>query len=62
MSRLFAWIALVGLTIAGCSPQVSTQRKEEVKGPGGTTTTTDTHTVESSGENPPANAQGEKAK
>jgi hypothetical protein len=30
--------------------------------PGGSTTTTDEHKVDSSGKNPPANSQGEKAK
>lgn len=44
-----------------CENKVKTQRKETVDTPGGSTTTTDTHTVESSGNNPPANARGETA-
>jgi len=46
----------------GCSDKAVTEKKETVKTPEGQTTTTDTHKVESSGENPPANTQGEKAK
>jgi hypothetical protein len=65
MKRFIAVSAVFGLlclTTVGCEPQVTTQRKETVKSPTGTTTTTDTHQVESSGDNPPANAQGETAK
>jgi hypothetical protein len=60
---------LIGLTlagampsIAGCESKTTTERKETVSSPGGTTTTIDTHTVESTGQNPPANSQGEAAK
>jgi hypothetical protein len=47
---------------AGCETKSKTQRQESVSTDGGKTTTTDTHTVESSGDNPPANASGETAK
>ena len=59
---LMVLIAVVGLSMGGCEPQVKTERKTEVSGPGGTTTTTDTHKVESSGQNPPANERGETGK
>jgi hypothetical protein len=64
MNRLFAFAALglLAATTVGCEPQVTTEHKSTVSAPGGKTTTTDTHKVESSGENPPANAQGEVAK
>jgi hypothetical protein len=55
-------IAGVGVSMGGCEPQVKTERKTEISGPGGTTTTTDTHKVESTGQNPPPNAQGETGK
>jgi hypothetical protein len=65
MKRFIAVSAMCGLlflTTIGCDQQATTQRKEVVKTPTGTTTTTDTHQVESSGDNPPANSQGEAAK
>ena len=65
MKRFFVLCIAVCLAAAvnvGCENKVKTQRKETVDTPGGSTTTTDTHTVESSGNNPPANAAGENAK
>jgi hypothetical protein len=46
----------------GCENKAKTEKKETVTGPGGSTTTTDTHKVESSGQNPPPNERGETAK
>jgi hypothetical protein len=46
----------------GCSEKAVVEKKETVSTPQGETTTTETHKVESSGENPPVNSQGEKAK
>jgi hypothetical protein len=44
----------------GCDKKSTTERKETVTTPDGSTTTTDIHKVESSGDNPPTNAEGEK--
>ncbi len=65
MRHFFALIAIVSLAgfgTIGCQKEAETTRKVTVTSPTGTTTTTDKHTVESSGSNPPANAQGEVAK
>jgi hypothetical protein len=62
MIRLFAVGAICLIVpLAGCENKSKSQRTETVTAPGGTTTTTDTHTVESSGQNPPASSTGEKA-
>ena len=45
----------------GCEQKSTMERKETVTTAEGSTTTTDTHKVESSGANPPSNARGEKA-
>ncbi len=55
-------LAVTTVAGLGCSAKTTTERKDEVKSPGGTTTTIDTHSVESSGKNPPTNANGERAK
>ncbi len=65
MKRFAVVCSLLALTfpaIVGCEKKAKTEHQETVSGPGGKTTTTDTHTVESSGQNPPANTQGETAK
>jgi hypothetical protein len=65
MKRLVVMCMALSLAVAatvGCESKVKTERKETVSSPGGTTTTTDTHKVESSGDNPPANTGGETAK
>src|SRR3954470_5463945 len=64
MKRIFlpSLAAAFALTVAGCGETAKVQKQETIKTPGGSTTTTDTHKVESSGSNPPANASGEKAK
>jgi hypothetical protein len=53
---------LAGPATVGCENKATTERKETVTTPGGSTATTDTHKVESSGEAPPANRSGETAK
>ena len=58
---LMTAMCLVAAVTVGCENKVKTERKDTVSTPGGTTTTVDTHTVESSGNNPPANASGETA-
>jgi hypothetical protein len=59
---VFCAAGLVLAGVAGCQKEVETTRKDTVSSPGGTTTTIDKHTVESSGNNPPPNARGEIAK
>jgi hypothetical protein len=54
-------ILAVGTSV-GCDNKTKVEKKETVTSPGGTTTTTDEHKVDSSGKNPPANSRGEKAK
>ena len=55
-------LSLATVVNLGCENKATTERKDTVTTPGGSTTTVDTHTVESSGNNPPTNASGEKAK
>ena len=68
MKRYIASALVLGLLsfttvgLVGCGEQATTKTQETVKTPEGTTTTTDKHTVESSGSNPPPNSAGEKAK
>ena len=65
MKRLIALgsaLCLATELLVGCENKAKTERKETVTDPGGSTTTTDTHKVESSGDNPPANSQGEAVK
>jgi len=53
-------LSTVGLV--GCSDETKVKEKETVSTPTGSTTTTTEKKVESSGSNPPANSEGEKAK
>ncbi len=55
-------LSLAAVVAVGCEKKATVERKETVTTPDGTTTTTDTHKVESTGTNPPTNADGEKAK
>ncbi len=55
-------LSLAAMFTVGCKKHSSMEKTETVTTPDGSTTTTDTHKVESSGDNPPANAEGEKAK
>ncbi len=59
---LICAVSLLAVGTVGCTKEAETTRKETVSSPGGTTTTIDKHTVESSGSNPPTNARGEVAK
>ena len=54
-------LSLLTAFTVGCEQKTKTQQTETVTGPGGSTKTTDTHEVESSGKNPPASSSGEKA-
>jgi len=54
-------LALAMAATMGCESKAKVETKETVTAPGGSTTTTDEHTVESSGKSPPGNSRGEKA-
>ena len=43
----------------GCGDTAKVEKKETVSGPGGTTTTSTTDKVSSTGSNPPANSSGD---
>jgi len=66
MKRLLSLALILGSVstfgLVGCGDEAKVEKTETVSGPGGTTTTTDTQKVESSGENPPPNSAGETAK
>jgi hypothetical protein len=47
--------------LVGCEEKSEVQRQETVRAPGGTTTTTDTQKIESTGQNPPPNSAGQTA-
>jgi hypothetical protein len=49
------------MVTVGCDKTSTVVQKETVTTPGGSTTTTDTHKVESSGNKAPTNSNGEKA-
>ena len=59
---LCTFLGLAGVINVGCDKVNTMVKKETVTTPGGSTTTTDTHKVESSGDKAPTNAEGEKAK
>jgi hypothetical protein len=57
MSRLIVWCAAVAVCMPlalGCSRKAEMQKETTVSTPEGETTKTETTTVESSGDNPPA--------
>jgi hypothetical protein len=54
-------LSLATAVTVGCDKKSTMERKETVTTPDGSTTTTDTHKVESSGDNAPTNTKGEKA-
>jgi len=66
MKRLLSIALILGSVstfgLVGCGEQTKVENKETVSTPEGTTTTTDTKKVESTGSNPPANTAGETAK
>lgn len=55
-------LSFAAVVTLGCQKEATTERTTTVTTPGGETTTTDTHKVESTGENPPPNLQGETAR
>jgi hypothetical protein len=64
MKRFAAFCVVLSLATfvaVGCEKKATVERKETVTTPDGSTTTTDTHKVESTGAKPPVNANGEKA-
>ncbi len=56
MNRFFALCVILGLAmpLTGCDKKTEVKKETTVTTPEGTTTTTDTHAVETSGDNPPA--------
>jgi hypothetical protein len=62
LAILCTFLGLVGVVNVGCDKVNTMVKKETVTTPSGSTTTTDTHKVESSGDKAPVNAEGEKAK
>ena len=62
LAILCTFLGLAGVINVGCDKVNTMVKKETVTTPGGSTTTTDTHKVESSGDKAPTNAEGEKAK
>lgn len=59
MMLAIAGLSLSSILLVGCDRSVTAKKTETVTSPGGTTTTTVEKTVESSGDNPPANSAGE---
>jgi hypothetical protein len=55
MKRFFALCVILGLAMpfAGCEKKAEVKKETTVTTPEGETTTTDSHKVETSGENPP---------
>jgi hypothetical protein len=47
----------LGIGVSGCSDESSTKKEEKVTTPGGTATTTETKSVKTTGDNPPAPAK-----
>lgn len=66
MKKLLSIALILGslspLGLVGCGEEAKVETKETVSTPEGSTTTTETKKVESSGENPPPNTAGEVAK
>jgi len=57
-AALFAGVCCT-FGLAGCGEEAKVKTQETVTSPGGTTTTTDTKEIKSTGENPPANSAGQ---
>lgn len=59
MKRFMTPATILGLALtaglAGCSEEAKVERETTIEGPGGTSTITDTKSVESTGDNPPIN-------
>ena len=54
-------VSLATVVTVGCENKSTMERKETITTKDGSTTTTDTHKVESSGDKAPTNSKGEKA-
>ena len=54
-------LSFVTVVAVGCDKKTTMERIETVTTPDGSTMTTDTHKIESSGDNAPTNTNGEKA-
>jgi hypothetical protein len=65
MKRSLTAILLTGVLatcgLVGCAEKSEVTTTEKVSTPNGTTTTTNTETVKSTGENPPPNTAGQTA-
>jgi len=63
MKRFLTAALIAGLFsttgLVGCSDKAEVTQTEKVSGPGGTTETTKSETIKSSGENPPPNSAGQ---
>jgi len=63
MKRFLTAALIAGLFsttgLVGCSEKAETKQTETVTTPGGTTQTTETKEIKSSGENPPPNSAGQ---
>jgi hypothetical protein len=68
MKTLLTSALIVGLMsfsavgLVGCAEEAKQETKEVTKTPDGTNTTTVTKDIKTTGDNPPANSAGEKAK
>jgi len=65
MKRFLTTALILGVispfSLVGCADKAKVEQSEKVEGPGGTTTTTETKEIKSTGENPPLNSAGENA-
>ena len=65
MKRFLTAALIVGVCstfgLVGCGETSETKTQETVTAPGGTTTTTETKEIKSTGENPPPNTAGQTA-
>jgi hypothetical protein len=65
MKRTLASALIVGVSLfgfAGCGEESKIKEKETVTSPGGKTETTTEKSVKSTGDNPPANSEGQTGK
>jgi hypothetical protein len=65
MKRLLASALILGLfsmvSFVGCGEETKVENKEKVSTPTGSTTTTETKKIESSGSTPPPSSEGKTA-
>jgi len=53
--------AITPFGLVGCADKAKVEQTEKIEGPGGTTETTKSTEIKSTGENPPLNSAGENA-